>query len=219
MSKHEILVSVDIEKAGPYLEQNPVISVGFCVGNTEGEVLEQKRFNIKINWPGEYTSLFHSIINTISNFFYPRNFDEECWTSFWSKLPTNVIEDCKKNAKDEETTWIEIALYLDELENRYPEDTHKIKFLTDNASFDIGNIDYYLEKYTGRKPMRYSESGKYRSIIGSDDMFFMIPERIRKEYSDKIDSQVKHDHNPVNDAHYIYLQYVYAREYANKKSE
>lgn len=191
-------VSVDIEKTGSFLIQNPVISVGFFVGDDQGNKLLTKKFNMQVKFP----------VKDDYGDFEPR-----CWDEFWSKLDQKIIEASTENAQPQETAWKAVNAFLDELEAKYD----KIKFLTDNASFDIASIDYNLEKYCKRAPMRYNSKGKYRSVISADDMLDMLPEKELKLAYEYINANSKHDHDPVNDAHNIYLQYIQAIKYKNSK--
>jgi hypothetical protein len=189
-------VAHDIEKTGSFLIQNPVISVGFYIGDENGNELEKKRFNMEVNWPetDDY-----------------KDFEPRCWNEFWLKQDKSIIDDCKIDAKDQKTSWNELKIFIDSLEEKYT----KIKFLTDNASFDTASIDYNLEKYTDRVPMRYSTNGKYRGVISADDMLDMLPEDRFNEAMTNIKNNAKHDHNPVNDAKFIYLMYIEAMKYKN----
>lgn len=196
-----IFVAHDIEKTGSFISSNPVISVGFYLGDENGNEIDKRRFNLEVNWPDENGNY--------------NDFESRCWNEFWSKQDSNIIEDCKKDCKDQKTSWIEIKDFINDLEKKYT----KIKFLTDNASFDTATIDYNLEKYTGRAPMRYSTSGKYRSVISSDDMLDMLPEDKFNKVMENIKSKAVHDHNPVNDAKFIYLMYIEAMKYKNLLKE
>lgn len=193
-----ICVSVDIEKAGCMFKY-PIVSIGFVVGHKK-EIYEKKRFNIGVNWKKESDG---------------GDFEDRCYDEFWSKQPQNIINECKDNALKAERQWVLIGEWIDQLEKTYPSPEYEICFLTDNASFDIASIDYELEKYTGRKPMRYSSDGKYRSVKSADDMLDMLDEDSKDVAYYKINEDAIHDHNPVNDAHYIYLQYYYALYFAN----
>lgn len=192
-------ISHDIEKTGSFLISNPVISVGFYVGDENGNELETKRFNLEVNWPKEDEKENYG------------DFERRCWIEFWSKQDKSVIEDCKINTKSQDQSWNDIRDYIDNLEKKYA----KIKFLTDNVSFDTANIDYNLEKYTKRAPMKHPTTGKYRSVISADDMLDMLPENKFNEVMTIIKNNTTHDHNPVNDAKFIYLMYIEAMKYKN----
>jgi hypothetical protein len=192
-----VCVATDIEKCGS-LYKHPVVSVGFYVADLEtGQELQRRKFNIEVVWPnGEDYG----------------DFEERCWTEFWVPfVPPHFVKELKENCLTADKAWRDIAEFIDSLEETYSRD--RIVFVSDNASFDIANVDYNLEKYVGRRPMRYSTRGKYRSIVAADDMFDMIPQPARKMYHTGIDQIAKHDHDPINDAHYIFLQYFYAMKH------
>jgi hypothetical protein len=193
-----IAIAVDIEKAGCKFKY-PIISIGFVVGHKE-EIFEKKRFNIKVNWESEIKG---------------GDFEDKCITEFWSKQSPNIINECKENALSPEETYKLINEWLNNLENKFPSNEYKICFLTDNASFDIASIDYELEKYLNRSPLRYSSEGKYRGVYSADDMIKVLPSCNISKIYELIDKKVKHDHNPVNDAYFIYLEYYYALLYSN----
>lgn len=187
-----VFVAHDIEKAGALLS-HPIVSVGFYIGDAYGGKLETFQMNIKVKWPEakDYG-----------------DFEPRCWDNFWSKLSEEVKENITKDALEPEEAWFKIKEWLVGLESKYS----NIKFLTDNASFDSASIDYCLEKYCKSMPMRYSTKGAYRSIISADDKFEMLPSKLQQSAYEEIKKQVNHDHNPVNDAHYIYLLYHYSQK-------
>jgi hypothetical protein len=201
-----ILVSVDIEKAGCLIAKHPVISVGFSVGDTNGRLFSQRKFNVSVNWFQKDSE------GNVTNY---GDFEKRCVDEFWSKLPQSTIEKCLTNPEPlpAESAWIAIGAWIDFLEELYPIGEYEIKFVSDNPSFDIGNIDYCLERYAGRIPMRYTSKGKYRSIVTSDDMLYMLPTKALVEAKERIDNQVTHDHDCVNDSYNIMLQYVEVLRY------
>jgi hypothetical protein len=203
-----ILVAVDIEKAGSLLGKHPVMSIGFSVGDTDGNLIEQKKFNIAVNW------FKKDVEGKVVDY---GDFESRCVDEFWSKLSQDIVDRCLHNPEPQpvEDAWVAIGQWIDSLEETYPSDLYKIKFVSDNASFDIANIDYCLEKYTGRIPMRYTTTGKYRSIIAADDMLDMLPSAELTEAYNRINAKVIHDHDCVNDSYNIMLQYVEALRYKN----
>jgi len=198
------LVAVDIEKAGA-MYHHPVISVGFSVATSDGTLLEQKKFNISVKWYTETKDHADPNENTDYGDFEPR-----CVEEFWKKQGAEIKARCLTPAPElAPVAWKNIGNWIDSLEDRYG----KVKFLTDNASFDIANIDYNLEKYLGRLPMRYSKTKRFRSVVSADDMFDMMPEKTQKEARERIKTKVQHDHDCLNDSYFILLQYVEAKKY------
>jgi len=205
--RETILVGVDIEKAGA-LYSHPVLSVGFAIGNKEGNLLQKKKFNIDAKWFS-----MSDINGQIEDY---GDFEPRCVDEFWAKQEANIIQACfEPKPRPPKEAWQDIACWINQLEIVYPESEYKIKFVSDNASFDIANIDYNLEKYAGRLPMRYSLDNKYRGIIAADDMLDMIPPDELKAVKERIDNAVVHDHDCVNDAHNIMLQGAEALRYKN----
>ena len=61
--------------------------------------------------------------------------------------------------------------------------------------------------------MRYSSKGKYRSVISADDMLDTVYDKHKQAIDEYINKRAIHDHDPINDAHHIYLQYIQAMYY------
>jgi hypothetical protein len=78
----EIYVAHDIEKTGSFLIANPVISIGFVVGDGKGAILETQKFNFQVRWPAQ---------NDYGDF------EPRCWDEFWSKQPERIVEACKQD--------------------------------------------------------------------------------------------------------------------------
>jgi hypothetical protein len=203
--KRIILVTFDIEKTGRMNLGHPINSIGWCVGDLFGRVLQKSKINLKVRWP--------TIVSEDTKTMDYGDFEPRCWDEFWSKRPPALIEELKKDAHEQEFGMTKFATWLDVLEKEYPEATHKIVFLSDNASFDIAALDVNLERYTKRGPIRYSLSGKFRSLYPPDDMLAIVPDDVLEPLIKKrIDAVVEHDHDPSNDAEHIYRQFILAME-------
>jgi len=222
VNKRKIYVAHDIEKAGCKIMAYPVVSVGFVVAD-DIDIISKHKFNILVKW---YTTITPHAQPPLTPQHMPQNndaiagqdalltvsdygdFEKKTVDEFWNRVPIDTQE-LRINAKPPSEAWADIAEFIDNLETEYPD--AEIIFLTDNNSFDTANIDYNLELYTKRQPMRFSTTGAYRKVLNADDMFAMIPdfeqERVKKEICDHVPG----NHDPVNDAHYIYEQYIYAQ--------
>ncbi len=192
-----VFVAFDIEKAGQMPLGHPVISIGYCVGDLHGNVLEKDKINLQVNWP-----VLDEKTNAIVDYGH---FEKRCWDEFWSKQPSTLIENLKVGAMPQALGFMKFATWLNGLETKYS----KVKFLSDNAEFDIGTLNVNLERYCNRGPLRYTTTGKYRSILPPDDLLDTLDAETVKELTAKhITPYVVHDHDPSNDAEFIYRQYI-----------
>jgi hypothetical protein len=240
VNKRKIYVAHDIEKAGCKIMAYPVVSVGFVVAD-DIDIISKHKFNILVKWyttitpqpqltpqqvpqaPQQNNNVTNSDNNTngynkdalltVSDY---GDFEKKTVDEFWNRVPIDTQE-LRINAKPASEAWADIAEFIDNLETEYPD--AEIIFLTDNNSFDTANIDYNLELYTKRQPMRFSTTGVYRKVLNADDMFSMIPDFEQKRVKKEICDHVPGNHDPVNDAHYIYEQYIYAQLWRSSHHE
>lgn len=200
---NNIYLAIDIEKSGPYLSDK-IVSIGLCLGDDNSNIIEKKRFNIKVNWP-----------DLNQNNLY-KDFDKKCWNEFWCKLPKETIDACKLDAMDEDTAFDLFNKYCNNLEEIYPKNLYNIILLSDNLSFDISSLDYVLNNKFNRYPLSYSSDGSdYRTISSVDDMFEMLPKKTQNIFKSEIKNIIEHNHNPQDDAQYIYMKYMFAKKYKN----
>jgi len=218
--RKQICVAVDIEKTGPLLVKHKLPSIGFFVGDDQGNMIRSKKINTIVKWPGHKETLLKNDDpedrgNHIVFEMDYGDFEKECWETHWSKLPLEMINKYKENALSEYESTQKIIEFMNELEHDFPEETNEIVFLTDNGPFDLPNIDFRLEHFFNRKPLRYSSVNRYRTVFQVDDMLFMIPEPHLSESLKSINEQQKQTHDPVDDAKNIYLQYIAVKRYQN----
>ena len=208
--RRKIYVAHDIEKAGCKIMAYPVVSVGFVVAD-DIDIISKHKFNILVNWytitatQNNTDNEHQDALMSVSDY---GDFEKKTVDEFWNRVPIDTQE-LRTNAKPAAEAWADIAAFIDNLETEYSD--AEIIFLTDNNSFDTANIDYNLELYTKRHPMRFSTTGMYRKVLNADDMFSMIPDDEQERLKKQICNHVQANHDPVNDAHYIYEQYFYAQ--------
>ena len=203
-TKQKIYIAYHIEKAGCKIQAYPVVSVGFAIAD-DIDIIIKHRFNIAVKW---YE--VHADLQVDYGDFEKKTVDE-----YWNRIPIDTVP-LRANAQSPAEAWAEIAEFIDNLEVDYPESD--IIFLTNN-SFDSSSIDYYLEFYTGRDPMRFSTKGTCRKVINANDMFEMIPDFEQEKAKKAIADRVEHENDTVNDAHYIYEQYIYAQLWRGSQHE
>jgi len=184
VNKRKIYVAHTIEKAGYKIIAYPVVSVGFAIAD-DIDIISTHKFNILVKWyitqqqltprqaPQNNTEQNDAIVGqnalTVSDY---GDFEKKTVDEFWNRVPIDTQE-LQTDAKPANEAWAEIAAFIDNLETEYPD--AEIIFLTNN-SFDTANIDYNLELYTKRHPMRFSTTGAYRKVLNANDMFAMIPD-------------------------------------------
>ena len=137
------------------------------------------------------------------------DFEERCWDKFWSKRDKNILMECLEAPVDN-IKW-KVKEFLDKLEDTYPESKFEIRFVSDHLSYDTFEINRLL-----KTSIQYARTGTCRSVCAAEDMFYMIPCQQRTIYFSQIDVIVKRDHNPANNAHFVYLMYVKALDWKAK---
>jgi hypothetical protein len=196
-----ICVAIDIEKAGAFNLQHPVVAIGVVVGLAGNvDILERKLIKIRVHWP---------IISDDGKIVDYGDFEPRCWDEFWSKRPEELKSILRADAVNEETAIRDFVRWLDALETKYPVGKYKIKFLCDNPSYDLAAIDVLMEKWCKRAPLRYSTVGKYRGLADPTDMLEMLCDEDQDYVLKKVKSQIAHDHNPTNDAECVYRTYLF----------
>ncbi len=207
MSVETILFALDIEKAGAKNIKHPIVAIGYVIGTKE-KVLTRGIIRLQVKWPtiedGKVTSY--------------GDFEPRCWDEFWGdskKMPAALMEELRRDAVPYDEGIKQFAAVLDELETKYGDKSlYKVKFLSDNPSYDTAALDVALEQVCGRDPMRYDSKGKYRGLSDPWDMLDILPADHKAQVLAAVETQmgsvVLHDHNPTNDAELIYRQYLAA---------
>ncbi|CAH6420955.1 Hypothetical protein KVN_LOCUS82 [uncultured virus] len=188
MDKEIRILAIDIESSGPKLTKNVIIAIGFCLGDEKGNTLEKKTFCFK----------FDSF----------EVFDLKCLNEFWINH-LDKLNVYLKTAKEPNESILDFITEID-----YLDDAYDLRIISDNPSFDITFINYYLDKYLDRLPLNYKHNGKqYRCIYDTSSFSRGL---LKMDYKNPILSDLEiinkyglsiqaiHDHYPENDAEYIY---------------
>ncbi|XWV25552.1 hypothetical protein QJ856_gp0202 [Tupanvirus deep ocean] len=186
VTKQIVLFAIDIETNGPNMFRHEIISIGYCVGNMDGVILEKNRINFK------FTSAF----------------SDSCW-NFWSKY-TDVLDVLKRDAVEPQ---IAIRKFIDILDQY--DDVYDVRIITDNPSYDTSFINFYLNRYLDRNPINYIKGNddQYRCIFDTDSysrgvlrMDYINPWISDSDVIKKLDLKfdANHSHYPDEDAEYIY---------------
>ncbi len=187
-----VIFAIDIETSGPHLFNNAIISIGYCVGDLDGNILRKHRISLVPE---------------------NRTFDETCYSEFWVKH-LDVL-----TVLNNEAVPIKVGLtqFLGELD--YYDNLYNIILLSDFPVFDIGFINTYIGFYLGRLPLYYKLGNpeEYRPIFDSDNFSRGL---LRMTYEDmwvsdthvreklNFSNTITRDHYPENDAEYIYTQHL-----------
>jgi DNA polymerase III epsilon subunit-like protein len=181
------VLALDIETTGPNMIHHGMIAIGYCLGDINNNVIESGRFCIQLDKDQDY--------------------DAKTWTRFWSKHQ-DILEIIKKEARPPKEQMMKFAKFIDALDDKY-----NLRIITDNPSFDVAFINYYLAKYTNKDSINYRYEKEYRPIIDTDSYSRGLLKKtyITEWVSDSdmmkqlnITVDAKTTHLPDEDATYIY---------------
>lgn len=202
-----IVLAFDIERSGPSNKYD-TIAIGASVVDSTGKQLDS------FIWLG---------------FTEETTFEARCWNEFWSKNK-EILESLKytgplNKKENEKKGIIEFQKFRAKWENRCCEDNVKLMLTSDNVIYDGGFINQLIFEYMpDTLPIPYSAGKqKYsdildvsdfvRGIINISDTKFALEnkrgfmKRLRENYAhcelSNRKKDIKHDHNPANDAYNI----------------
>jgi hypothetical protein len=190
--KPDLVLVVDIETSGPNVVKNDIISIGYVIGTVDGNVIEKNKINVK--WSES-------------------RMDKNCYETFWKNKKDLLV----KLSIDQKSQQQAIKLFIDTVD-AYEGSCNDFYIVSDNPTFDIGFINYYLALYLGRHPLNYKADGKtYRHIHDTESYTrgFLGMEFKDKwvdngdvidDYNFKMQSK-SNTHMPDEDACYIYEFY------------
>lgn len=205
-----LVLAIDIEMSGPRFKEHDILAIGSVVMNENFEVLDI--FFVKNYNPDDV------------------NFEEKCWTEFWTKDGKTVLKELKINSKltksDREKNMIyEFMNFVHKWEILSKDKKYKLDIVSDNPSYDIGTgINSLIEKYLPEctKTLIYDSDGNFRIIRDTDSIIkgilIMIDPKFVSEndwgYTKKIRElynvpkiTIEHNHLPHNDAYNIAFDY------------
>jgi hypothetical protein len=188
--KEKVYVAIDIESGGDSFGAR-IPAIGVCVGDEFGSV--------------EETKVFCSFVHVPEKGRMPLNFEKRCWEEFWLvenriSILKRINDESKGNTEDE--MLFEYAEFLNSLEDTY--EGRQIIIVSNNPAFDLGKTDHKLHEIVGRMPTRYGSDGLYRWVEDPSEQAEGLPDVVKAGVKRKVDSMVKADHWPVNDAKSIY---------------
>ena len=149
-------------------------------------------------------------------------FTKKCWSEFWSKNPEALLGlvDCpQKVSNTSELTELFYNFYTDVWHQQ-------MTFISDNPGFDIGELNAELN-CLGKSSLYTDQYGKYhkiKDVVGVQEGIIRarnngvspewgLSQFIREQYATGTKLPlIEHDHNPVNDAHSIAIDYLICLE-------
>lgn len=186
MNKITAILSLDIETSGCNLVENGIISIGYCLGDLDGNVLKKGRFGFDLE---------------------DKTFEERCYTQFWANN-LEILKTLKSEAKPIKEQLLNFIKLVDEFDEKYD-----LRIISDNKDFDLGFINYYLAKYLNRNPLNYKLGTHYRNTYDTDsysrgvlNLNYENPWTSDKDIMEKFNFTVDclHNHYPDDDAEYIF---------------
>jgi len=183
-NKNKMVLAIDIETSGPRLSLNGIVSVGCCLGDLRGNTVAKNRFDFKLEK--------HQV------------FDSDCTRQFWSRIgPKRALQTIQNSQISPKLATAGFAALLDTYDTDFD-----LTIITDNPGFDLYFLNYYFDKYLGRKPINYKMGNKYRPIIDSTSYVKGAMGKYYKNKKHLYFNDIKHDHLPDNDAEFIYKCYM-----------
>jgi len=184
---YPILCAIDIETSGPNILKHSIISIGYCIGNIIGQIYLKKRINIKTD-----------------NIIYDPETEK-----FWNKH-IGILELLKVNQFTSQEAMTEFIKDIDRFDM-----TGKLIIISDNITFDLGFINYYLAKYLDRLPLTYKLGKEFRPVYDIDSYARGLLKKdyqtiwtndleLEKKLKFKIKRNIELIHTPDNDAEYLY---------------
>lgn len=179
----EFVCAIDIEKCNIALGEG-LFAVGLVFADSKGNVLEERCFSSPVDIAGD-------------------QFDEST-RNFWSQFP-DVLERLNENAKTSPLVWENVVSFINDLDKKYGpfgrnagEKKRKFTWLSDNAGYDIGEVNLMLFRHGFTRPITDMFPGGYVSTFNSSDAYKVLLD-IEKTY---VDSMIKtpHSHYPTEDA-------------------
>jgi DNA polymerase III epsilon subunit-like protein len=170
---HHVL-AFDVEASGSSLTQNGIVSIGASLQDKNSN--ELMYFQVNLSLPRG------------------RIYEEYCLENFWLKN-SEAYNFVNQNPQHPKIAMKQFCEFLEFAEEKYP----NLILVSDNPSFDIAWLNFYIAKYTERFPINYSTNKNYRMIfdIGSIKKTLLYIKEVNFE------TKWVHNHNSLNDARRI----------------
>jgi hypothetical protein len=218
------LIAIDVESTGKYIGGSYKGSdVVFAVGIASCALKGDKKIP-EIKTSVVCLDLEKPPSDSWQDFWQYRNFEPRCWDEFWS-FRTELLDQLQSDTK--EFPLYCKAKFAEALNNALAEHEalyEKTDILTDTTSYDTVCVGTLLNQHDF-EPLNYTRLGAYRGGVELDSFIAGIAgvsdpsdwESVEKFKTDHLEAlkivQVKHDHNPANDATHILVTYLAGIQY------
>lgn len=144
MSKQVALFVIDIETSGKSILRDYILSIGWCLGDLEGNVIDCRRI--------DFQPIEGRVFNTYT------------YETFW-KGHSDILSEILKNPKPPLEAITEFASILDIYEHLYD-----LRIISDNPAFDFYFISYYFDFFLSRLPIttKFGREDSYRPVYDTD---------------------------------------------------
>jgi hypothetical protein len=184
-----VILAIDIETTGPNFVKNGIISIGYCAGYLDGNVILKNRISLDISC---------------------KEFDSNCENNFWKEHQA-LLKTLKKESVGIIKGLTKFISDIDDLDSKY-----NLIIISDFPLYDIGFINYYLAQYINRAPLqhKFGDTKNYRPIYDTDgysrgllhlkyDSVWVYDSDVSNLLGFQIDKNL-YTHLPDEDAYYIY---------------
>jgi hypothetical protein len=180
------VLALDVETSGSSLIHHGLVSIGATLQDHNSTEIDA--FQVNLQLPED------------------RSFEQRCLEEFWLKNPL-AYEFVQKNALPPKAAMDAFCQFLQKVEESYPD----LMVVSDNPSFDIAWLNFYLDLYTTRFPLNYSIQNEYRFIWDVHSMLKSLIVMMQGTHASDWELSVKlgfktkysYDHTPLNDARVI----------------
>lgn len=208
-SKKNVYVAFDIEKVGRRLNRkDPLFAIGIVVASAEdNKILKTYRCILNLKKPSDVSWEEYWKLN---------DWEMRCWLTCWIKLE-NVLDALQSKfamVETENELANEFNRVLTEIEDEY----FIMAFVFDTVTFDSVHLSSLLMEYD-HLPINYRRDGSYLCAFEVDSIKTGICQSMKWEYYDQFEKYVlshylpdigdiKHDHDPANDAATIMADFL-----------
>lgn len=186
------ILCFDIETSGSNIINNAILSIGYCLGDQNGNILKKDRFSFEMD--SEHC------------------FEERCYKDFWSKN-MDILKTLQDEAKPIKEQLLNFITLVDKFDDEYD-----LRIISDFKDFDLAFVNYYLVKYLNRRPLNYKfGSTEYRCTYDTDSysrgamkMNYQDPWTSDKTIMEQLNftTGCNPTHLPDDDAEYIYKFHI-----------